>query len=198
MSTPDSGNPPDAAESLPSADELIEQNRRVADAVKTPGMAAAPSRHVAIVTCMDARLDPLTELGLNIGDAHVIRNAGGVITDDVIRSLCISQQKMGTREIVVVHHTSCGMCGLDEAELSDHLVRRFGERPEWPIGAFADDATGLRDAIAELEASPLIERDTTIFGFLYDIESGLLTDVALGETVTAATGATNTDSSAVT
>jgi carbonic anhydrase len=195
MSHQDSGDQPDAAELLPSAAELIEHNRRVADTVKTPGMAAAPRRHVAVVTCMDARIDPLAELGLDIGEAHVIRNAGGVVTDDVIRSLSISQQKMGTREIVVVHHTSCGMCGLDETALRDQLEGRFGKRPEWPIGAFADDQTGLRDAIAALEASSFIEPDTIIFGFLYDIETGLLTDVALGETVTAAT---STDSSPAT
>ncbi len=193
MSQQDSGKQPEPDELRPSADELIEHNRHVADTVKTPGMAAAPRRHVAVVTCMDARIEPLAELGLDIGEAHVIRNAGGVVTDDVIRSLSISQQKMGTREIVVVHHTSCGMCGLDETELRDQLERRFGERPEWPIGAFADDQTGLRDAIAALEASSFIERDTIIFGFLYDIETGFLTDVALGEAVTAATSAGSSD-----
>ena len=197
MGQQDSGDQREAAESRPSADELVERNRQVADIVKTPGMAAAPSRHVAIVTCMDARVDPLAELGLDIGDAHVIRNAGGIITDDVIRSICISQQMMGTLEIVVVHHTSCGMCGLDEPALADQLERRSGERPMWPIGAFADDSSGLREAVAALEASSFIERDTIIFGFLYNIESGLLTDVALGNTVTPATAAaTTTDSSA--
>ncbi len=195
MSRQDSGEQPEPAELRPSADELIEHNRQAADTVKTPGMDAAPRRHVAVVACMDARIEPLAELGLDIGEAHVIRNAGGVVTDDVIRSLSISQQKMGTREIVVVHHTSCGMCGLDEAALRDQLENRFGERPEWPIGAFADDRTGLRDAIAALEASSFIERDTIIFGFLYDIDTGLLTDVAQGETVSAATSA---DASALT
>ena len=169
---------PDSSEFQPSADELIEHNRQVADAVKTPGMAAPPSRHVAIVTCMDARMDPLEELGLTVGEAHVIRNAGGVMTDDVVRSLCISQQLLGTREILVIHHTKCGMCGLDEAAFSNVLGQRLGARPSWPICSFADPADDVRAAIATLRASPFIEHDTAVRGFIYDVDTGLLDEVA--------------------
>ena len=177
MSTQDSGDQPEAAEPRPSADELVEHNRRVADTVKTPGMAAPPSRHVAIVTCMDARIDPLAELGLSVGEAHVMRNAGGVMTDDVIRSLCISQQLLGTREILVIHHTKCGMCGLDEAAFSNVLGQRLGARPSWPICSFADPADDVRAAIETLQASPFIEHDTAVRGFIYDVDTGLLNEV---------------------
>lgn len=168
---------PTAAEFRPSADELIEHNRQAADAVKTPGMAAPPSRHVAIVTCMDARIDPLAELGLTVGEAHVMRNAGGVVTDDVIRSLCISQQLLGTKEILVIHHTKCGMCGLDETAFSNDLGQRLGARPSWPICSFADPADDVRAAIATLRASPFIEHDTAVRGFIYDVDTGLLNEV---------------------
>ena len=165
----------------PCADELVGRNRSVAEAVKTPGMAAAPSRRVAIVTCMDARIDPLAELGLSVGEAHVIRNAGGVVTDDVIRSLCISQQLLGTREILVVHHTGCGMCGLDEAQLRADLADRLGADPGWPFGSFADAADDVQASIAALAASPFIEHDTAIRGFVYDVDTGLLGEVAPGD-----------------
>ena len=168
---------PEASDFHPTADELVERNRQLADAVKTPGMAAAPSSHVAIVTCMDARVDPLAELGLSVGEAHVMRNAGGVITDDIVRSLCISQQLLGTREILVIHHTKCGMCGLDEAAFSNVLGQRLGARPSWPICSFADPADDVRAAIATLRASPFIEHDTAVRGFIYDVDTGLLNEV---------------------
>ena len=177
MSHPDAGGENGTAGFQPSADDLVERNRQAADAIKTPGMAAPPSRHVAVVTCMDARIDPLAELGLTVGEAHVMRNAGGVVTDDVIRSLCISQQLLGTREILVIHHTKCGMCGLDEAAFSDDLGRRLGARPSWPICSFADPADDVRAAIATLRASPFIEHDTAVRGFIYDVDTGLLDEV---------------------
>ena len=177
MGQQDAHAEPNSSEYHPSADELVERNRRLADTVKTPGMAAAPSRHVAIVTCMDARIDPLAELGLGVGEAHVMRNAGGVITDDVIRSLCISQQLLGTREVLVVHHTGCGMCGLDAAAFSKEMEDRFGEPPGWPIGSFADPAEDVQAAIATLRASPFIEHDTAVRGFIYDVDTGLLNEV---------------------
>ncbi|WP_420627044.1 beta-class carbonic anhydrase [Candidatus Poriferisodalis sp.] len=160
-----------------TADDLVERNRRVADIVKTPGMARPPSRHMAIVTWMDARIDPLAALGLSVGEAHVVRNAGGVVTDDVIRSLCISQQLLGTREILVVHHSGCGMCGLDEAAFSKEMEERFGERLDWPIGSFADPDNDVGASIATLRASPFIEHDTAVRGFIYDVETGLLNEV---------------------
>ena len=177
MGQQDDANGREAAEFRSSADDLVERNRQAADAVKTPGMAAAPSRHVAVVTCMDARIDPLAELGLTVGEAHVMRNAGGVVTDDVIRSLCISQQLLGTREILVIHHSKCGMCGLDESTFSDDLRDRLGARPDWPIGSFADPDDDVRSAIATLRASPFIEHDTAVRGFVYDVDTGLLNEV---------------------
>ncbi|WP_423923461.1 beta-class carbonic anhydrase [Candidatus Poriferisodalis sp.] len=161
-----------------TADDLVERNRRVADIVKTPGMARAPSRHVAIVTCMDARIDPLAALGLSVGEAHIVRNAGGVVTDDVIRSLCISQQLLGTREILVIHHSGCGMCGLDETTFRAVLRERTGKQPDWSIGSFADPAEDVHIAIAALRASPFIEHNTAIRGFVYDVETGLLNEVS--------------------
>ena len=163
-----------------TTDDLVERNWRVTDTVKTPGMARAPSRHLAIVTCMDARIDPLAALGLSVGEAHVVRNAGGVVTDDVIRSLCISQQLLGTREILVVHHSGCGMCGLDETTFREALRERTGVRPDWSIGSFADPAEDVQIAIAALRASPFIEHDTAIHGFVYDVETGLLNEVGAG------------------
>ena len=177
MTDHDTAAPSDTSEHHRAIDELVERNRQAADTVKTPGMAAAPSRHVAIVTCMDARIEPLAELGLTVGEAHVIRNAGGVVTDDVIRSLCISQQLLGTREVLVIHHSGCGMCGLDEAAFSDDLRDRLGARPDWPIGSFADPDEDVRSAIATLRASPFIEHDTAMRGFVYDVETGLLNEV---------------------
>ena len=160
-----------------TGDDLVERNRRLAGIVKTPGMAREPSRHVAIVTCMDARIDPLAALGLSVGDAHIVRNAGGVVTDDVIRSLCISQQLLCTREILVIHHSECGMCGLDETSFEEMLGERTGVRPHWPIGAFADPVEDVHIAIAALRASPFIEHDTAIHGFIYDVGTGLLNEV---------------------
>ena len=168
-----------AAQFHPSADELVERNRGAAAAVATPGMAAAPSRSVAVVTCMDARIDPLAALGLAAGEAHIIRNAGGVVTDDVIRSLCVSQQLLGTREILVIHHSKCGMCGLDESAFSEDLRDRLGARPDWPIGSFADADDDVRSAIATLRASPFIEHDTAVRGFVYDVDTGLLNEVPI-------------------
>ncbi len=162
----------------PAVYELVERNKERAENIKTPGMASPPSRQVAIVTCMDARIDPLALLGLSIGTAHVIRNAGGVVTDDVIRSLCVSQQLLGTREILVIHHTNCGMCGLDESAFIDDLQQRLGARPQWPIGSFLDTADDVRAAVAALHGSPFVEYDTAISGFVYDTETGLLNSVA--------------------
>ncbi|WP_419945178.1 beta-class carbonic anhydrase [Candidatus Poriferisodalis sp.] len=177
MSQHDAGSKAGASGFRPSADELAEHNRQAAATVATPGVAAPPSRQVAILTCMDARIDPLAALGLTVGEAHVIRNAGGVLTDDAIRSLCISQQALGTREILVIHHSGCGMCGLDESAFSDDLHDRLGVRPDWPIGAFDDPADDVRSAISQLQASPFIEHDTAVRGFIYDVGTGLLNEV---------------------
>ena len=161
----------------PCADELLERNREVADLVKSPVLAPPPSRRLAVVACMDARFDPLAALGLNMGEAHIIRNAGGVITDDMIRSLCVSQQALATREIILVHHSECGLCGLDEVSFRSHLNERVGAQPDWELGSFADPADDVRHSIAKLRASPFIEFDTDIRGFVFDVTTGLLNEV---------------------
>ena len=167
----------DSEEWQPCADELLRRNREVADLVKSPTLVVPPSRRLAVVTCMDARFDPLAAFGLQVGEAHIIRNAGGVITDDVIRSLCISQQALATREIVLVHHSECGLCGLDEVSFRSHLKERVNAQPKWELGSFADAADDVRHSIAMLRASPFIEFDTDIRGFVLDVATGLLNEV---------------------
>ncbi len=167
----------DAEHWRPCADELLGRNREAADLVKSPMLAPPPSRRLAVVACMDARSDPLAALGLNVGEAHIIRNAGGVITDDVIRSLCVSQQALGTREIILIHHSECGLCGLDEVSFRSHLNHRVCAQPDWEIGSFADPAQDVRESIATLRASPFIEFDTHIRGFVFDVATGLLKEV---------------------
>ncbi|MDH3294152.1 MAG: carbonic anhydrase [Acidimicrobiia bacterium] len=142
------------------------------------GLAAPPDRRVAVVTCMDARIDPYAALGLKLGEAHVIRNAGGVITDDVIRSLCISQQKMGTNEVAVIHHTRCGMENLDEAVFISELEASTGAEPTWPLGSFSDLAQDVRDSVAALVASPFLAYDDAITGYIYDVDTGGLEEIA--------------------
>lgn len=141
------------------------------------GLPAAPSRQVAVVTCMDARIDIYRALGLEPGQAHVMRNAGGVITDDVIRSLAISQQKLGTREIAVIHHTKCGMENMDEAGFAQELEDRTGVQPPWPRLAFTDVVDDTRQSVAELTASAFIEHDGAITGYVYDVDTGKLEKV---------------------
>lgn len=141
------------------------------------GLPAPPSRQVAVVTCMDARIDVYRVLGLEPGQAHVIRNAGGVVTDDVIRSLAISQQKLGTREIVVIHHTRCGMENMDEAGFADELEAKTGVQPPWPPLSFADVFDDTRQSMAKLAASAFIEHDGAIAGYVYDVDTGMLAKV---------------------
>ena len=133
---------------------------------------------VAVLACMDARLDPAKALGLDGGDAHVIRNAGGVVTDDAIRSLAISQTMLGTEEIVLIHHTDCGMLKFTDEEFKDRLERDFGRRPEWDSGAFEDLEGSVRASIARIEASPFIAHKDSIRGFVYEVETGRLREVS--------------------
>ena len=146
-----------------------------------PGkLAAAPSRRVAIVACMDARLPPLDALGLALGDAHVIRNAGGIVTDDVIRSLAISQRKLGTTEIVLIHHTDCGMTTITDEAFVAELEADAGEPPPFAIGAFADVEGSVRESIRRLRESPFLPSRDQIRGYVYDVVSGELAEVAPG------------------
>lgn len=137
-----------------------------------------PAKRTAVVACMDARLNPYGALGLAEGDAHVIRNAGGVVTDDVIRSLVISQRLLGTVEIVLIHHTGCGMLTFRDDAVKDQIAADTGIRPPFALEAFADLEADVRQSIARIEASPFIPHKDRVRGFVYEVETGRLREVA--------------------
>lgn len=136
-----------------------------------------PSKHVAIVACMDARLDVYRMLGLNEGEAHVIRNAGGVVTDDVLRSLAISQRLLGTREIILIHHRDCGMLTFSDADFRDGLEEETGVRPAWESRAFADVEADVRDSLARIQTDPHVAHKDNLRGFVFDVATGRLDEV---------------------
>src|SRR3954471_20389377 len=144
---------------------------------RSPGMSAEPRKKLAVLACMDARLDPARVLGLEQGDAHVIRNAGGVVTDDEIRSLAISQHLLDTEEIVLIHHTDCGMTKFSDEEFADRLERETGQRPDWPAHAFPDLDQSVRDSIRRIRESPFVPRTERVRGYVYDVETGELREV---------------------
>jgi carbonic anhydrase len=159
-------------------DELVAANESFAASFTGGGLPGPPSRHVAVVACMDARLDVYRALGLGDGQAHVIRNAGGVVTDDVLRSLTISQRKLGTTEVVLVHHTRCGMATFDDDEFVAELTSDAGQRPGWAPGAFTDTEQDVRDSLAAVRACPFLPHTEAVRGFVYDVDAGTLTEVA--------------------
>ena len=132
---------------------------------------------MAVVACMDARLDPYRVLGLSPGEAHVIRNAGGVVTDEVIRSLTISQHKLGTTEVILIGHTKCGLEGLDGDQFAQALDEEAGAARDWSIGAFDDVTTSVGDSVARIKESPFLTRSESVRGFVYDVDSGELREV---------------------
>ena len=136
-----------------------------------------PQRRLAVVACMDSRMDMFELLGLGNGEAHYVRNAGGVITDDVIRSLCLSQRKLQTREIILVHHTDCGLNGLDEAAFKEELQDELGVKPWWALESFDDPYRDVRQSIERLKLSPFILHKDHITGFVYDVTTGELNEV---------------------
>ena len=158
-------------------DDLIARAAAHAEAFAGGGLPAPPALKLAVVACMDARLDVASALGLEPGDAHVIRNAGGVVTDDAIRSLAISQRKLGTREIVLVHHTKCGMLGLSEDDFRREVHADTGLRPTWPVEAFDDLDASVRESLARIAASPFIPHKDSVRGFVYDVDTGRLREV---------------------
>ena len=158
----------------PSVPELLAGNAAFAQDFDGAGMPAAPARRLAVVACMDARLDVPRILGLRAGEAHVIRNAGGVVTDDVIRSLCLSQRLLDTREVVLVHHTGCGLQLLDEHQFLSELEAETGVRPSWPLDAFADPYEDVAESIRRLRSSPFLPHKDHIRGFVYDVADGRL------------------------
>jgi carbonic anhydrase len=158
-------------------DDLLANAARYAETFDRGDLPLPPAKGVAVVACMDARLNVYGLLGLQEGDAHVIRNAGGVVTDDEIRSLSISQHLLGTKEIVLIHHTGCGMLTFSDDEFADRLESETGSRPSWRAEAFGDLQGDVRESIARIKASPFIPRKESVRGFVYDVETGSLTEV---------------------
>ena len=159
-------------------DELLHNAERYAADFDKGGLPLPPAKKVAVVACMDARLIPSQILGLNEGDAHVIRNAGGVITDDEVRSLAISQRLLGTEEIILIHHTDCGMLTFTDDEFKRSVQDDTGIKPGWATEAFADVDEDVRQSIARIEASPFIPNKSCVRGFVYEVETGRLREVA--------------------
>jgi carbonic anhydrase len=158
-------------------DELLQNNAAYAEAFKKGDLPLPPAKGVAVVACMDARLDVHKILGLEEGDAHVIRNAGGVITDDEIRSLTISQRLLGTREIVLIHHTDCGMLTFSDEELRAQIHGEVGMKPHFSMESFSDLEEDVRQSIARIEHSPFIPHKDAVRGFIYEVETGRLREV---------------------
>ena len=158
-------------------DELLANNQRYADGFTGP-LPLPPAKGVAVVACMDARLNVYAILGLEEGQAHVIRNAGGVITDDEIRSLAISQRLLGTGEIILIHHTDCGMLTFTDDDFKAAIQADTGIKPTWSAEAFSDLDTDVRQSIARIKASPFIPQKDSVRGFVFDVATGKLNEVA--------------------
>jgi len=158
-------------------DELLANAERYAEGFNRGGLPMPPAKRVAVLACMDARLNPYGLLGLNEGDAHVIRNAGGVVTDDEIRSLAISQRLLGTEEIILIHHTDCGMLTFKDDDFRAQIQQDTGIKPEWVAEAFDDLEGDVRQSIARIKASPFIPKKDQVRGFVYDVETGRLSEV---------------------
>jgi carbonic anhydrase len=162
---------------MPTIDELVENAETYAESFENGALPLPPAKRVAIVACMDARLNPYGLLGLHEGDAHVIRNAGGVITDDEIRSLAISQRLLGTEEIMLIHHTDCGMLTFGDDDFRRSVQEETGIKPEWAAETFSDLDEDVRQSIARIKASPFIPRKDEVRGFVYDVHDGRLREV---------------------
>jgi carbonic anhydrase len=159
-------------------DELLRNNEAYAESFEKGDLPLPPARGVAVVACMDARLDVHKMLGLEEGDAHVIRNAGGVITDDEIRSLAISQRLLGTSEIILVHHTDCGMLTFTDDELKQQIQEDVGVKPHFSMESFSDLEEDVRQSIRRIQASPFIPNKDSVRGFVYEVETGRLREVS--------------------
>src|SRR3954447_17773356 len=157
-------------------DELLANNAEYAASFSGP-LPLPPAKHLAVVACMDARLDVYRILGLNEGEAHVIRNAGGVVTDDEIRSLTISQRLLGTTEIILIHHTDCGMLTFTDDEFKASIHAEVGIKPHWSAEAFSDLEDDVRQSIARIQASPFIPHKESVRGFVFDVATGKLNEV---------------------
>ena len=159
-------------------DDLLRNNERYAETFDKGDLPMPPGKHVTVVACMDARLNVYGMLGLEEGDAHVIRNAGGVITDDEIRSLMISQRLLGTREIILIHHTDCGMLTFRDDEVKGQIQQEVGIKPEFALEAFSDLEEDVRQSIRRIEANPFIPHKERVRGFVYEVETGRMREVS--------------------
>ncbi len=159
-------------------DDYLANNAQYAKTFQGP-LPLPPSKHVAVVACMDARLDVYRILGLGDGEAHVIRNAGGVVTDDEIRSLAISQRLLGTREIILIHHTDCGMLTFTDDDFKRSIQAETGIKPEWAAESFTDLAEDVGQSLRRIEASPFVTKHVSLRGFIFDVATGKLDEVAL-------------------
>ncbi|MFM8311631.1 MAG: beta-class carbonic anhydrase [Ilumatobacteraceae bacterium] len=164
----------------PNADELLANNGRYVDQFADHDLSLRPRRGLAIVACMDSRMDIFQMLGLAHGDAHVIRNAGGVVTDDVIRSLVVSQRLLGTQEIILVHHTNCGLQTVTDEAFKAELEAEVGIKPWWALESFADPFADVLQSINRLRHSPFVRHKAHIRGFVYDVADGRLHEVTGG------------------
>ncbi|OBG47231.1 carbonate dehydratase [Mycobacterium alsense] len=159
-------------------DDYLANNAQYASGFNGP-LPMPPSKHVAVVACMDARLDVYRLLGINEGESHVIRNAGGVVTDDVVRSLAISQRLLGTREIILIHHTDCGMLTFTDDDFKRTIQDEIGIKPPWAPEAFPDPAEDVRQSLRRVESSPFVDKHTSARGFVFDVATGKLNEVTV-------------------
>jgi carbonic anhydrase len=161
-----------------TTDDLLANNETYVASFDKADLPVPPSRQLAVISCMDARLNMYAMLGLAEGEAHIIRNAGGVVTDDTIRSLAISQRLLGTREIILIHHTGCGMLGFTDDEFRSAIEKETGIRPAWAAEAFSDLDADVHQSIARIKASPFLPHTDAVRGFVYEVETGRLREIA--------------------
>jgi carbonic anhydrase len=161
---------------MSAVDDYLDNNKEY-PVSRTAPLPARPGRHLAVVTCMDARINVYAILGMAEGEAHVLRNAGGAVTDDMIRSLSISQRLLGTTEIMLIHHTDCGMAKTTEDAFKGAIEAETGIRPPWAVEAFTDTSADVRQSIARTKASPFIPHKNAIRGFVFDVVTGKLDEV---------------------
>lgn len=163
---------------MTAIDLLIKRNAELGDAVTGDRSTPRPSQHVAILTCMDARIRVFQLVGLIEGESHILRNAGGVVTDDAIRSLALSQRKLGTREVMIIQHTDCGLNSVTDEGFKDELESDTGLRPTWAVEAFRDVEASVRTSIQRAKQSPFLPHRDLVRGFVYDVHTGRLSEVA--------------------
>ncbi len=166
---------------MDTVDELIANNEAFAASLPRRHLDVQPSRRLTIVTCMDSRLDVFAALGLGNGEAHVLRNAGGVITDDMIRSLAVSQRKLGTREVMLIHHTDCGMQKISDDDFRAELQEATGIAPAFAIESFSDLDSDVRQSILRVRTSPFVPHRDRVRGFVYDVDTHLLREVVVDD-----------------